>query len=132
VGGGDTYRTVVHGTRADIGLEQGAHTGHRRRVFVQPRVEPADVLRSVERVAAEWQEAKGQLVLERDGVGIAITMAPGADGGHETHFARVRDELLLAIDEHRFPGARMRRTRAKYALLAAAARATTDCDSAKP
>ncbi len=125
VGGGDTYRTVVHGTRADIGLQQGPDTGHRRHVFVQPRVDAADVLRLVERVAADWHEAKGQLVLERDAGGVRIAFAPGAEGGHETHFARVRDDLLVAVDEHRWPEALMRRTRAKYGLLAAAARATS-------
>jgi predicted dehydrogenase len=126
-GGGDTYRTVAHGTRADIGLEQGPHTGHRRRVVVRPHDGAADIVGHVDRVVAAWDEASGGLVIERDAVGgVQITTAPAADGGHDTHFARVRDDMLVAIDEHRWPEAAMLRTRAKYALLAAAARATRD------
>jgi len=52
-GGGDTYRTVAHGTRADVGLEQGPHTAHRRRVFVRPHDGDVDVAGHVERLVAE-------------------------------------------------------------------------------
>jgi predicted dehydrogenase len=125
-GGGDTYRTVAHGTRADVAVEQGPHTGHRRRVFVEPRVDVAGVGRSVDAVVATWENAAGRLSVDRGAGGRRdITIPPGLDGGHETHFARVLDDLLAAIDEHRWPDATARRTGAKYALLAAAARATS-------
>jgi hypothetical protein len=39
-------------------------------------VDVADVLPSVEGVVATWDEAKGQLVLERDAVGVRITRLP--------------------------------------------------------
>src|SRR2546425_370445 len=38
-GGGDASHSVAHGTRADIRLEQSARTGHRRRVFLEPRTD---------------------------------------------------------------------------------------------
>ena len=125
-GGGDTYRTVAHGTHADVGVEQGPHTGHRRRVFVEPRVDVAGVVRSLDAMLATWESAAGRLLVERGaGERRDIAIPPGLDGGHETHFARVLDDLLVAIDEHRWPETTVRRTLAKYALLAAAARATS-------
>jgi len=52
-----------------------------------------------------------------------VTLA--GDGGHETHFARVLDEFLRIVDEHRWPTALAARTLAKYTLLAEAAARTT-------
>src|SRR6185436_16931469 len=54
-GGGDSTRSVAHGTRADICLEQNARTGHRRRVFVQPREDAAGVGRALRDMIGAWQ-----------------------------------------------------------------------------
>jgi hypothetical protein len=54
-GGGDASHNVVHGTRADIHLEQSARTGHRRRVFVEPRADAAEVVRALRAAIATWQ-----------------------------------------------------------------------------
>jgi hypothetical protein len=54
-GGGDAAHSVAHGTRADIRLEQNARTGHRRRVFVEPRTDAADVTRALRETVALWQ-----------------------------------------------------------------------------
>ena len=45
-GGGDASHSIAHGTRADIRLEQSARTGHRRRVFLEPRTDAAGVARA--------------------------------------------------------------------------------------
>lgn len=123
-GGGDTYRLVAHGTRADVGLEQDAQTGYRRRLFVECRAASSGV---GEALAGALRAADGPaMVLERVGEGrFEIGLPPGADGGHETHFARVLDDLLATVDGARRPTETAERTRAKYALLAAAARATS-------
>ena len=52
-------------------------------------------------------------------------MPPSLDGGHETHFARVLDDFLRIVDEHRWPAALAQRALAKYALLAEAAAKTS-------
>lgn len=120
---GDTSRSVAYGTRADVRLEQSARTGYRRRVFVEPRGDAAAVAHALRDAIAAWQA-------ELPGVGLVET-GPGAyevtltrDGGHETHFARVLDEFLRIVDEHRWPAALAARTLAKYTLLAEAAART--------
>ena len=122
-GGGDAARSVAHGTRADVRLEQSARTDHRRRVFVEPRADGvADALRDT---VGTWQRdlpgidvgPAGQDTLE-------VLVPPALEGGHETHFARVLDEFLTLVDEHRWPAALTQRTLAKYALLAGAASRT--------
>jgi hypothetical protein len=53
-----------------------------------------------------------------------VIVPPLLDGGHETHFARVLDEFLRIVDDHRWPTALGERMLAKYTLLAEAAAKT--------
>lgn len=125
-GGGDAAQTVVHGTRADIRLEQSPRTDHRRKVFVEPRTDAADVTRTLGEMVAAWQGELPGIAVASAGPGrYEVTMPPSLDGGHETHFARVLDGFLRIVDEHRWPTALAQRTLAKYALLAEAAAKTS-------
>jgi predicted dehydrogenase len=125
-GGGDAAQSVAHGTRADIRLEQSARTGHRRRVFVEPRTDAADVTRALRDTVAAWQAELPGLDVAPAGPGTyEVTWPPSLDGGHETHFARVLDDFLRIVDERRWPAALARRALAKYALLAEAAAKTS-------
>jgi len=120
----DTSRNVAHGTRADVRLEQSARTGYRRRVFVEPHGDAAAVGRALRDAIAAWQaELPGVGLVEADAGVYEVTLA--RDGGHETHFARVLDEFLRIVDEHRWPTALAARTLAKYTLLAEAAARTS-------
>jgi predicted dehydrogenase len=124
-GGGDATQTVAHGTRAKVRLEQSARTDHHRRVFVEPRTDAADVVRLLRATVAGWQAELPGVDVAPAGPGAhEVTVPPAADGGHETHFARVLDQFLKIVDDHRWPAALARRTLAKYALLAEAAAKT--------
>jgi predicted dehydrogenase len=82
-GGGDTSRTLVRGTRADILLEQGPHTSGRRRLTVIARGDRDRVHTALEGLAASWQrEFPGISIaprVEREPEAVA-TSAPRADG----------------------------------------------------
>lgn len=121
-GGGDTHATVARGTRADVLMERGAQTGHRRKLMVEPHADTGLVRQAiVETIAA----AEGEL----PGVGVGpeidrryeVTIPDALDTGHESHFPRVLDEFLRTIDERRWPATLAERTLAKYTLLAEAA-----------
>src|SRR4030095_1884991 len=130
--GGDASHSVVHGTHADIRLEQSARTGHRRRVFLEPRTDADVVGRALRDTVTAWQaELPGGGVAPppRGPRGYEVTVPPPLDGGHETHFARVLDEFLRVVDDRRWPAALAARTLAKYTLLAEAA-ARTSADDA--
>jgi predicted dehydrogenase len=121
-GGGDSSRVMAHGTLADICLEQGAHTGHRRRLAIEPRSDPDGVARALRKTVTHCQAEFPGVSLEPDGGHRELlAIPPTLDAGHESHFAQVLDEFLRAIDEHRWPAECARRTRDKYALLAQAA-----------
>ena len=124
-GGGDAARSVAHGTRADVRLEQSARTGHRRRVFVEPRVDVASVAGALRDTVKTWQaEIAGLDVVPAGPDAFEVVVPPPLDGGHETHFTRVLDEFLRAVDDRRWPQAVAERTLGKYALLAEAAART--------
>ena len=125
-GGGDSSRNVVRGTRSDIRLEQSAATGHRRRVFVEPRAETATVVSALRAAVESWRaELPGVAVVPAGPDSYEVTVPSAHDGGHETHFPRVLDAFLTVVDDHRWPAALMERTLAKYTLLAEAAGAAT-------
>jgi predicted dehydrogenase len=122
-GGGDTSRIVVHGTRANVRLEQSARTAHRRELVVESV--DGDVGRALQGLVVAWQaEFPGVAVASRSAGRPEVTIPAALDGGHETHFSLVLDGFLRAIDDGRWPAAVAQRTLAKYALLAEAAAAT--------
>ena len=121
-GGGDTSCVIARGTRADVRLEQSAATGYRRQLVVEA---PAEARHALAEIVAAWQaDFPGAHVAPLNARAAEVVIPPGLDGGHEAHFALVRDAFLTSIDEHRWPRDVAARTLAKYALLAdAAARA---------
>ena len=124
-GGGDASRSVAHGTRADIRMEQSARTGHRRKVFVEPRTDAAEVVRALRDEVTAWQADLAGLAVVPAGAGsYEVAVPPSLDGGHETHFPRVLDEFLRIVDDYRWPAELAERMLAKYALLAEAAAKT--------
>jgi predicted dehydrogenase len=127
-GGGDASRVVAHGTRADIVREQGPHTGNRRRLFVEITNGSDRVAHALADTVASWKTDLTGVGVEAAGSArYEVTIPAALDGGHETHFARVLDDFLQTIDEHRWPAALVERTLAKYTLLAeAAARTSAD------
>ena len=119
----DAHSVIARGTRADLVLEQGAHTGHRHRLFVEPH---GDGVETVRAVAETLSDVSGVGVTRHGGERYEVTIPAGLDAGHESHFTRVLDEFVRTIDDGRWPAERAARTLAKYTLLAeAAARVST-------
>jgi len=119
-GGGDTHRSIIRGTRAEIRMDQGPATGFRRRLTIAPRRDAGGVAAALERIVAAWQ-------IEHPGVALAPAppgwevRVPGAlDRGHESHFALVLADFLALVERGSAPPALAARTLAKYALLARA------------
>jgi hypothetical protein len=109
-------------------VEQGPQTAHRRKLFVEALEDSARVGRALADVVTDLQPAlPGVGVTPRASGGYEVTIPAGLDPGHESHFPRVLDAFISAIDERRWPAALVERTLAKYALLAEAA-ARTNAD----
>ena len=134
-GGGDSHRTVIRGTRAEIMVEQGASTGFRRRLSVMPREDAERLGSALERTVAAWQGEHPGVALAAADSGWEIRVPRRLDTGHESHFPLVLAEFLALVERGSAPPALLAATLAKYALLANAsseARRPTRPGSGRP
>src|SRR5262249_40925100 len=77
-------------------------TGHRRRIFVEPRGE--GVASALQETVAAWQaQLPGLAAVPAGPDAFEVTAPPALDGGHETHFAKVLDRVLTLLDDGRPP-----------------------------
>jgi len=122
-GGGDTHRSVIRGTRAEIRVEQDEGTGFRRRLSVVPRREETPVRAALANAVAAWQEAHPGTRVAADGSACEIRVPRALDVGHERHFPLMLAEFLSLVEGGRMPRDLASATLAKYTLLSEAAAA---------
>ena len=120
-GGGDTHRSVIRGTRAEIRVDQSAATDFRRRLSVVPRREASQTRAALERAIAKWQGEYPGLAVSEAGSGWEISVPRALASGHESHFPLVLADFLALVDRGSMPPSLAADTLAKYALLARAA-----------
>jgi predicted dehydrogenase len=119
-GGGDTHSATVLGTESRLRIEQGPHTGFRRRLFVEPRRNGSRIEGALGRALAAWQPEHPGLAVAVSPGGFEIQIPDRLGTGHEGQFPLVLDEFLRAIDHGGWPDERAAETLAKYELLARA------------
>lgn len=117
-GGGDAHSAVVIGTEARVRIEQGAHTGFRRRLFVEPRTDRVRVGAALARAVAAWQHEHPGLTAVESAAGYEVEVPAGPGTAHEEQFPLVLDEFLQDIESGYWPDERAADTLAKYELLA--------------
>lgn len=122
-GGGDTHRSVIRGTRAEIRVEQHEGTGFRRRLSVVPRGEVDHVRGALASAVAAWQEAYPGIGMAAAGSACEIHVPPARDVGHERHFPLLLAEFLSLVEGGGMPRDLAAATLAKYTLLSQAAAA---------
>jgi predicted dehydrogenase len=122
-GGGDTHRSVIRGTRAEILVEQDAGTRFRRRLSVVPRGEGDRVRGALANAVAAWQETYPGVDVGAAGSACEIRVPPALDVGHERHFPLMLAEFLSLVEGGRRPVEVASATLAKYTLLSEAAAA---------
>jgi predicted dehydrogenase len=131
-GSGDRHGARLRGTRAEIRVEQGPHTGFQRRLFVEPNPTEPGVGSALERAVAGWPSELGVGVTAAPR-GFEIEIPGRLRTGHESHFSLVLDDFIRSIEGGAWPDDRAADTLTKYALLArASARATTPLTAPAP
>ncbi len=119
-GGGDASCAVLRGTRADVVLEQGPHTGFEARLCIQPRAGANEVTAALEQAVACWQGELPGLSVAPDGERLHLKVPSALRSSHEEHFARVLDEFLGYLERGAWPPQLAPNLRGKYTLLARA------------
>lgn len=119
-GGGDTHRSVIRGTRAEILVEQHEGTGFRRRLSIVPRPEAGGGRAALAKAVAAWQGEYPGLAVSDAGAACEIRVPAVLDVGHERHFPLMLAAFLSLVDGGRMPALLAAATLAKYTLLARA------------
>jgi predicted dehydrogenase len=119
-GGGDAHSATVTGTDARLRVEQGPHTGFRRRLVVEPRGNRSRLGAALQGAMTAWQPEHPGLAAVGTPEGFEIAIPAGPGTGHEGQFPLVLDEFLRTIDRGGWPDERAADTLAKYELLARA------------
>ncbi|HEV8227987.1 MAG TPA: putative oxidoreductase C-terminal domain-containing protein [Methylomirabilota bacterium] len=120
-GGGDTHRSVIRGTRAEILVEQHEGTGFRRRLSVVPLGDGDGVRAALANAVAAWQTAHPGLDVLAAGATCEIRVPRSLEVGHEAHFPLMLADFLALVEGGRMPSDLASATLAKYTLLAQAA-----------
>jgi predicted dehydrogenase len=120
-GGGDTHRSVIRGTRAEILVEQHEGTGFRRRLSVVPLRDGDGVRAALANAVAAWQTAYPGLDVRAAGATCEVRTPRSLDVGHEAHFPLMLADFLTLVEGGRMPPNLASATLAKYTLLAQAA-----------
>ena len=120
-GGGDSHRSLIRGTRAEIRVEQHEGTGFRRRLSIVPLRDGSRVRDTLARAVESWQGEHPGLEVVEVGGACEIRVPRALDVGHERHFPLMLREFLSLVDGGTPPGELAAATLAKYILLAQAA-----------
>jgi predicted dehydrogenase len=120
-GGGDTHYAIARGTRANLVIDQGPHTGFLTALSVHPATAGADYARALEKAVTSLQDVFPRLGFEPAGSAYRISIPSALRTTHEEHFAAVLDQFLAYLDRGQWPDNLGPDLVTKYTLLARAA-----------
>ncbi len=113
-GGGDTHYSIMHGTKANLVIRQGAEQQYKTTLYIEPLIHtPAyekEVSAVIEQIAGEY---KG-VTLKKNEKGWEVIIPESFKEGHESHFARVTEKYLGYLANHNMPSWEVPNMIAKY------------------
>ncbi|MBT6272929.1 MAG: Gfo/Idh/MocA family oxidoreductase [Chromatiales bacterium] len=119
--GGDIHAAHLRGTRAELILEHGPHTGFDKRLHLKPRpgieLEP-----TLSEVVREWQDSFPGLTVRPSQIGYELVLPMDLQTTHEQLFAMVLNDFLDRFESGQWSAPLGARIRMRYALLARAKR----------
>lgn len=119
-GGGDTHYSYIKGTRSDVMVRQIPESGFRAELLVVPRVDPDEVLASVETHLSRWSDVYPGLSVEKEKNKLRIQIPDDFRTTHEEHFYMVRNDFFDQLDTAISPPEARSCIISKYTLLAKA------------
>ena len=117
-GGGDTHRSIIRGTKADLIIEQEKEQKYRPELYVRasPAIDPMGLAAGLKAAMPFLQKKYPGLKLEdeKDRWHVLIPEVYRAD--HEAHFGQVMERYLRFLSEGRLPAWEVSNMLAKYEL----------------
>jgi predicted dehydrogenase len=115
-GGGDTQRSEMHGTKANVIVRQGKEQNYRPELYVESAagVKNDNLKLAVEKVIAKISREYEGLKVEQQGNTVHIVIPDKYRIGHEAHFGQVMKRFLKYMEQGKVPEWETANMRAKY------------------
>jgi predicted dehydrogenase len=114
----DTYYSMLHGTRADLVVRQGAAEAFKPTLYIEPvglpKADTAAYDQSVYAAIEGLRKTYPGIDLARTRVGWRLTIPDNYKEGHEAHFARVMKNFLGYLRDRNMPAWEVPDMLAKY------------------
>ena len=99
-GGGDTYYSLMRGTKSNLIILQGAEQHYQPTLLIQPATADSTFGQTLTTQFATLQAKYPGISLERQGPRWEVIIPDHYKEGHEAHFARVTAKFLSFIKDH--------------------------------
>jgi predicted dehydrogenase len=118
-GGGDTFSSVLRGTRADLAIRQGVEQNYEPVLYVEKtgKFDDSAFDRNLKTAIGILQDKYPGVGFQRDGKAWRVTVPEKYDVGHEAHFAQVTENFLRYLRAGQLPGWETPDMLAKYATI---------------
>jgi len=113
-GTGDTHYSIMHGTKANLIIRQGAEQQYKPTLYIEPLVASADFDKTAQQIIATISEQYKGVSLKKNEKGYEVIIPESFKEGHESHFARVTEKYLDYLLNHNMPSWEIPNMLAKY------------------
>ena len=117
--GGDTHYSMMHGTKANLVIRQGAEQKYKPVLYVvnEGKVDDATFEPALKAAVEGLQPKYPGVDFQRDGKVWRVTVPEKYDVGHEAHFAQVTENYLSYLRAGRLPDWEAPNMITKYATI---------------
>ena len=119
-GGGDTHRSIIKGTRADLIIRQLPAKGFKTELLLVPREDKEQVGQAVQACLQKLSDKYPGIEMTQEENALLINIPDRLRTTHEQHFCKVRDAFLEKLDKGIIPAGDRTNIITKYTLLAEA------------
>jgi predicted dehydrogenase len=114
ISGGDSQYSVLHGTKADLVILQGAEQNYIPTLYIKPIGNNSVFEQQLTESLKSLQAKYPGIDLKKDSIGWEVIIPDKYKDGHEAHFARVTDNFLLYLRNGAMPKWEVPNMIAKY------------------
>ena len=125
VAGGDSQYAVLHGTKADLVVKQGAEENYTPVLYIEPNTADAVYEQQLRESLKSIQAKYPGVELKKEGRDWTVVIPEKYKDGHEAHFGRVTEKYLDYLKNNNMPKWEVPNMIAKYYVT------TTALDMAK-
>jgi len=116
MGSGDTHLSMMHGTKANLAIRQGAEQGYKPVLFIEPTSgEFSDsYIKSMNSALLKIQDKYPGIEFKKSGSAFEVVIPDSYKEGHEAHFAKVAEKYLQYLRNGDMPAWEVPNMLAKY------------------